>query len=334
MKICLNLILGSFLAANAFAQSGRLGLMLSEEKAAGPGVLVSSVVPESGSWKSGIRKDDLITAVNGQPVLTVADVHEALKDKKAGEEVAVDIRRDDAVHSFQVVLSGGRVFAKDGWTTKPKKWIFSGTERPWLGIQTHELTPQLASFFKADHGVLVESVKEDTPAVKAGLRAGDIITHLAGEKVLRTFDIHKILAEKQEGEQLPLTYLRSGKEMSTQITAANRKGDSAFHYEFFFDDGEGVEDVLIRIPEPHVEGEEMERQVQEELMALQARHSRELAEKRRIHGELMREELENSRVSAREREELEREIRHSLEKELAALRAELESLRKKIEQAP
>jgi membrane-associated protease RseP (regulator of RpoE activity) len=341
MKFLVKLSFTALLITSAFGQSGRLGLMLSEEQDNGKGVSVSSVLEESGSWKAGIRKDDLITAVNGQPVLTVDDVHEALKDKKAGEAVTVDIRREDAVHSFQVELSGNRVFAREGWTGKPKKWIFSGSERPWLGIQTHELTPQLATFFKAEHGVLVESVVEDTPALKAGLRAGDIITALAGEKVVRTFDIHKILNEKQEGEELALTYLRNGKEMSGQIKVENRKGDSAFHYEFFFDDGEGVEDVLIRIPDPHGEDVEIERRVKKEMMALEAHNSREHAERRRLQAELMREqaelmheELENSTISAKDREELEREIRRSLEKELTALKAELEALRKKIEQSP
>ncbi len=50
-----------------------------------------------------------------------------------------------------------------------------------LGVGIEELTPQLAEYFGTKDGVLVTSVEPDTPAAKAGLKAGDVITSVNGK---------------------------------------------------------------------------------------------------------------------------------------------------------
>jgi serine protease Do len=59
-----------------------------------------------------------------------------------------------------------------------------------------ELTPQLASYFGADAGVLVESVSDDSPAARAGLRAGDVITTVNGNPVRTRVDLMRELANQ------------------------------------------------------------------------------------------------------------------------------------------
>ncbi|MBA3269149.1 MAG: PDZ domain-containing protein [Acidobacteria bacterium] len=64
------------------------------------------------------------------------------------------------------------------------------TPRGRLGVQIGELTPQLAEYFGAkDGGVLVSGVTKDSPADKAGLKAGDVITALDGDRVGDTADL-------------------------------------------------------------------------------------------------------------------------------------------------
>jgi serine protease Do len=59
-----------------------------------------------------------------------------------------------------------------------------------LGVQLGELTPQLAEYFGAkEGGVLVSSVTKDSPAEKAGLKAGDVITSINGDNVRGTDDL-------------------------------------------------------------------------------------------------------------------------------------------------
>ena len=56
-----------------------------------------------------------------------------------------------------------------------------------VGVSTTPLTKQLADFFgvSGGHGLLITSISENSPASKAGLRAGDVITELNGEKLDR-----------------------------------------------------------------------------------------------------------------------------------------------------
>ena len=59
-----------------------------------------------------------------------------------------------------------------------------------LGVQLGELPPQLAEYFGAgDGGVLVSSVTADSAAAKAGLKAGDVITSINGDRVRDSDDL-------------------------------------------------------------------------------------------------------------------------------------------------
>ena len=56
-------------------------------------------------------------------------------------------------------------------------WSMEGTEnRGRLGVTIQELTPELATYFGVKDGVLVSAVRADSPAAKAGIKAGDVIT--------------------------------------------------------------------------------------------------------------------------------------------------------------
>lgn len=86
-----------------------------------------------------------------------------------------------------------------------------------LGVQLSELTPQLAEYFGAkDGGVLVSSVTRDSPAEKAGLKAGDVITSIDGDRVRRAGDLIGELRGK-EGE-VTVGYLRDRKEATAKAT--------------------------------------------------------------------------------------------------------------------
>ena len=68
-----------------------------------------------------------------------------------------------------------------------------------LGIGIQELTPQLGEFFGTDKGVLVTSVQADSPAAKAGLKAGDVITALGDAPVSSPSDLMRAVRRADEG---------------------------------------------------------------------------------------------------------------------------------------
>jgi serine protease Do len=96
-------------------------------------------------------------------------------------------------------------------------WPRITSPRARLGVQVNELTPQLAEYFGAkDGGVLVSSVAKDSPAEKAGLKAGDVITAINGDRVRNTDDLVDELSGK-EGD-VTVGILREKRESTLKAT--------------------------------------------------------------------------------------------------------------------
>src|SRR5205814_97864 len=68
-----------------------------------------------------------------------------------------------------------------------------------LGVTLEELTPQLAKYFGAKDGVLIASVREDSPASRAGLKAGDVITKVNNEPVGSRDDLMRLVRDVKDG---------------------------------------------------------------------------------------------------------------------------------------
>jgi serine protease Do len=94
--------------------------------------------------------------------------------------------------------------------------------RGWLGVTIQSLTPELAKGFKVPEGAgaLVAAVQEGSPAAKAGIKAGDVITEFDGHKVSRSADLPKLVANTAPGRQVPLTVVREGKVVPFSIKVA------------------------------------------------------------------------------------------------------------------
>lgn len=91
-----------------------------------------------------------------------------------------------------------------------------------LGVQLGELTPQLAEYFGAkDGGVLVSSINSGSPAEKAGLKAGDVITSINGTAVRDTDDLIDEL-RGVEGQEVTIGILRDKKASSLKATLEER----------------------------------------------------------------------------------------------------------------
>ena len=71
-----------------------------------------------------------------------------------------------------------------------------------IGVSVSSLTKQLGEYFGVSDGkgLLIKSVREDSPAAKAGLRAGDIIVEVDGKTVSGSFGLIRSINEKKEGD--------------------------------------------------------------------------------------------------------------------------------------
>jgi predicted metalloprotease with PDZ domain len=88
-----------------------------------------------------------------------------------------------------------------------------------IGVTTTPLTDQLADYFGVGRGggVLVTSVTEGGPAAKAGLKAGDVITEVDGEKIGNAVELSRAVGRKQEGD-LSLTVTRERGRRTFKVT--------------------------------------------------------------------------------------------------------------------
>lgn len=96
-------------------------------------------------------------------------------------------------------------------------YIFTTGSYRRIGIATQTLTKQLAEYFGVSEGILVTSVNDNSPAAKAGIKAGDIITAVDGEKVDSPGDISRAINKKQDGA-VTLTVVRDRNTRSVVVT--------------------------------------------------------------------------------------------------------------------
>lgn len=93
-----------------------------------------------------------------------------------------------------------------------------------IGVNTTSLTKQLAEFFgvKNGAGLLITSVNETSPAAKAGLKAGDVITAVDGEAITDIGSFSRAIGHKTEGE-VNLTITRDKSEKTIKVTPEEQK---------------------------------------------------------------------------------------------------------------
>lgn len=111
--------------------------------------------------------------------------------------------------------------------------------RGWIGVYVQQVTPEIAESLELgdDDGALVADITEGGPADKAGLKRGDIIIELNGNKIDQMPDLPKLVASYSPGTKTKLKVLRDGKEkvlnvklgelpeQGTQVSTRNQKDD-------------------------------------------------------------------------------------------------------------
>lgn len=114
---------------------------------------------------------------------------------------------------------GANVWKWEGQGPGKDGMVFAFGNHRRIGVSTMQLTKQLADYFGiADgKGVLVTSVADDSPAAKAGLKAGDVITAIDGEKVEGAGDLARGINKKKDGD-VTLTVIRNKNQRTITLT--------------------------------------------------------------------------------------------------------------------
>lgn len=90
----------------------------------------------------------------------------------------------------------------------------------YLGISINDVTPANAQFFNLQEasGAIVAQVTPDSPASRGGLRQGDVITQLNGQKVLNAGSLQVAISQMTPGTALSLGVIRDGKPTTVNLT--------------------------------------------------------------------------------------------------------------------
>ncbi|MGC2539461.1 MAG: Do family serine endopeptidase [Candidatus Sulfotelmatobacter sp.] len=90
----------------------------------------------------------------------------------------------------------------------------------YMGIGISDVTPENAKFFHIDNneGAIITQVEPDSPAAKAGLKVGDVITELDGQKVSDASQLQIEVGQKVPGSSIKLEVLRDGRNVNVPVT--------------------------------------------------------------------------------------------------------------------
>ncbi len=212
-------------------------LGLKEER----GAEVTSVTENSPAAKAGLKTGDVILEFGGTAVESMEQLTRMVQETPVGRTVKIVVWRNGGNQTLTATIgdSSSRVFTY----SFPNEWPRVPQMNPprivvpdipqfqmtWqsrmLGILGESLGqyPQLGDYFGAKEGVLVKSVNSNSPAEKAGMKAGDVIVKIDDTKVTDTEGIRRVLARDAKNT-FTVTVVRNRKEMPLTVTVDSSTG--------------------------------------------------------------------------------------------------------------
>lgn len=219
------------------------------------GVVVEDVRDGSAAAKAGIKKGDVVTDFDGERVRSARQLSRLVNETADGRTVKTAIVRDGTRVELSVTPDSGSRAGREidkefefalppghmeGMMPPPegeaRRFFFdmhpqAGADhfvrmppgRGRLGVSIQDLTPQLGEYFGAKDGALVTSVQADTPAAKAGLKAGDVITSVNGKPVTEPGQLVEAVREAADGAEVTIGYVRDKKPATAKATLTPRE---------------------------------------------------------------------------------------------------------------
>ncbi len=198
------------------------------KQAAPEGVVVREVRSGSPAADAGLRTGDVIVSFDGERVRSVRQFTRLVRETPPGRNVAVTVARDSARAELQVRPRPPerQSFSFDALREPLVRVLpFGAWQGPaTLGVMVQEMTPELTRFFGATDGVLVTRVDAGSPADRAGIRVGDVITLVAGRSVNDGGDLAREL-RNADGE-VGITVVRDKRPMTLTATLSSARRQS------------------------------------------------------------------------------------------------------------
>ena len=211
------------------------------------GVVVDEVREGSPAATAGFKSGDLVTSFDGERVRSARQFARLVEETPAGRSVKAQVRRGTQTVDLTVTpatreadnmirrefrVRPGEEFPMrvaplprvrpDAAPALPDVDVFM--DRPGrLGVSVQELTPELAEYFGVKDGVLVSSVQKDSPAAKAGVKPGDVITSVDGASVDDAAELRRRVWKHEDATEVNLGLTRDKKSLTLKVPVESAK---------------------------------------------------------------------------------------------------------------
>ncbi|HEY6347058.1 MAG TPA: PDZ domain-containing protein [Bryobacteraceae bacterium] len=183
------------------------------------GVEVTQVYENSPAASAGLMAGDVVLEYNGQRVEGMEQFARLVRETPAGREIKLQIFRNGGTQTIAVRL-GPRPPETLYKLAPPNPPASLTPFRPYsgavMGLETEALSGQLANYFGVKEGVLVKSVNANSPAERAGIKAGDVITRVGDANVTSPVEIASQL-RLRPGQSVSVTLTRDHREITVNV---------------------------------------------------------------------------------------------------------------------
>ncbi|MDE3236916.1 MAG: PDZ domain-containing protein [Bacteroidota bacterium] len=182
------------------------------------GAEVKAVTTGSAAEKAGLQKGDIITKINDTKIDNNNELTNIISKQEPGDKITVTYLRNNKETSTTATLDKNKdmlFFNNDGNFNfeMPEMPAFpdmhSFYRKPRLGLQIQDV--------ESGDGVKILDVDSETPAAKAGLQTGDIISKVNGTPVKNLDELRAQIKDIKDGDTLSIQFFRDGKTKTTDI---------------------------------------------------------------------------------------------------------------------
>lgn len=214
------------------------------------GALITGVVDGSPADKAGLADGDVVVRFDGEPVRDTRDLRRLVRAAKPGDKSTMVIVSNGKEKNVTVIVGSAAdapkvargldrlLLRREDGGDEPEVWSRETDKlmrryhapRAYLGVSILDLSEQLGDYFGASggKGALVEKVESDSPAEKAGLRAGDVIIAMDGQRIKSYEDVTEFLADADPGDTARVTVLRDRQETTFEVTLGEPEETRSF----------------------------------------------------------------------------------------------------------
>jgi Do/DeqQ family serine protease len=175
------------------------------------GAIVANVRGEGPAGRAGLRRGDVIVAVDGQEVVDPDAFGFRFATKPVGGTTRVDVLRQSRRETLTVRLEAAP-------ESRPREAWRVDQRSPFQGAMVQNLSPAVAEEVRVDleaQGVVITDIAAGTPAQQVGLRPGDILRQINGRDIGSTADLRAVI--QQGGRLWRFSIERDGQTMSITL---------------------------------------------------------------------------------------------------------------------